>query len=68
MTEKKHSGPCEECEYYDISGDDDRDLGEYVCHADLDEDEYRMFLINDNSRGCPYFKPYDEYKTVDKQN
>ena len=43
---KKICGICEECEYYDIS-DDDEGLGEKVCHADLDEDDYRLYLMGD---------------------
>lgn len=66
-SKKKYHGICEECEYYDVSDDPD-DLGEKYCHADLDEDDYRMYLSGDFSRGCPYFKPYDEYKVVAKQN
>ena len=65
---KKVQGICEECEFYDVVTDDDRDLGEKICHADFDEDDYRQFLLSDSHRGCPYFKPYDEYKTVAKQN
>lgn len=64
---KKYHGICEECEYFDVSGDDD-DLGEKICHADLDEDDYRQYLMGSFGGGCPYFKPYDEYKVVAKQN
>ena len=32
---KKYHGICEECEYFDVSEDED-DLGEKICHADLD--------------------------------
>ncbi|MBQ9080364.1 MAG: hypothetical protein IJY27_04745 [Clostridia bacterium] len=54
---------CESCEYYDY----DEDWGEYVCQMDLDEDEMVRFLAGQN-RACPYYKFYDEYKTVQKQN
>lgn len=67
MATKKLHGICEECEFYDIA-EDDEGLGEKICHADLDEDDYRMYLMGSFSGGCPYFKPYDEYKTVAKQN
>ena len=66
-SKKSYHGICEECEYYDIA-DDDEGLGEKICHASLDEDDYRLYLMGDFSKGCPYFKPYDEYKTVAKQN
>lgn len=54
---------CESCEYYDY----DEDWGEYVCNMDLDEDEMVRFLSG-RSFSCPYYKFYDEYKTVQKQN
>jgi hypothetical protein len=38
----------------------------YVCDADFDEDEMVALLSAKN--GCPYYNPYDEYKTVRKQN
>ena len=53
---------CESCEYYDY----DEDWGEYVCNMDLDEDEMVRFLSG-RSFSCPYYKFYDEYKTVQKQ-
>ena len=65
---KKYQGICEECEYYDIEDNAEEGLGELVCHADLDEDDYRQYLMGNFERGCPYFKPYNEYKVVAKQN
>ena len=55
--------PCESCMYYDYNEDDDV----YECTMSLDEDEYLHF-ISRRSDGCPYYKFYDEYKTVQKQN
>ncbi len=54
---------CESCEYYDY----DEEWGESVCKIDMDEDEYLAFLTNKNDN-CPYYKYYDEYKSVQKQN
>ena len=54
---------CDTCEYFDY----DEDLGENVCKIDLDEDEYLDYLTR-NTRSCPYYKYYDEYKSVQKQN
>lgn len=54
---------CECCQYYDY--DDDNEA--YVCTLDLDEDEMERFVCYRN-RECPYFKFYDEYKFVQKQN
>ena len=54
---------CESCEYYDY----DEDYGEYVCKMNLDEDEY-VRLLTGNNKDCPYYKFYDEYTSVQKQN
>lgn len=67
MKNKKVCGVCEECEYFDYA-DDEEDLGEKICHAAFDQDDFGRYMSGDFSRGCPYFKPYDEYKTVAKQN
>ncbi len=54
---------CESCVYYDY--DDEEDA--YVCNMSLDEDEQVAFLSRRTSR-CPYYRFYDEYKSVRKQN
>ena len=54
---------CESCEYYDY----DELTETYQCCMSLDEDEYVRFLSNRTAE-CPYFKFYDEYKSVQKQN
>ena len=54
---------CESCEYFDY----DEEIDDYVCKIDLDEDEYLDYLICKN-RDCPYYKYYDEYKSVRRQN
>ena len=53
---------CESCVYYDF----DEDLDAYVCIRNLDEDEMERFLAGQN-RSCPYYRYYDEYKSVHKQ-
>ena len=53
---------CESCEFYDF----DEEWGEYVCSMSLDEDEMIDFL-GGNTRGCPYYRYYDEYKSVHNQ-
>ena len=45
----------------------DEEMGEDVCTIDLDEDEYLDYLTR-NTSSCPYYKYYDEYKSVQKQN
>ena len=61
-TPKYATGNCESCEFYDF----DEEWGEYVCSMSLDEDEMIRFISGKNS-SCPYFKYYDEYKSVHKQ-
>lgn len=56
-------GRCEDCEFYDY----DEEWDEYVCSISLDEDEMIDFLGKNTGR-CPYYRYYDEYKSVRKQN
>ena len=61
--EKKGSGPCETCLYYDVLDES----GEMGCTVSVDEDEaYRERA--DSRSACPYYHFYDEYKLVRKQN
>ena len=53
---------CESCEFYDY----DDEYEEYVCTAKLDQDEMSDFLSS-KTKGCPYYRFYDEYKSVHKQ-
>jgi len=54
---------CDSCVYYDYNDEDDV----YECRVDLDEDEFLAFLTK-KTHSCPYYKFYDEYKSVQKQN
>jgi hypothetical protein len=54
---------CDDCVYYDY----DEELESYVCQMSLDEDEMGSFIAG-RTKECPYFRFYDEYKTVQKQN
>ena len=54
---------CENCAYYMY----DEEMEEYYCDVNLDEDEMARFLSG-TTNGCHYFDPYDEYKTVRRQN
>ena len=38
----------------------------YYCQINLDEDEMAAFVAGQTGR-CPYFRYYDEYKSVHKQ-
>lgn len=63
MTKKGKQTNCENCMYFDY----DEMLDEDICTLDLDEDEMIRFMEHPYSE-CPYYKFYDEYKTVQKQN
>lgn len=59
----KRPTPCETCAYYDEI-DEDGTLG---CVVDIDQDE--LYRERENgSQNCPYYKFYNEYKSVQKQN
>ncbi len=60
---RRRATNCESCVHYDY----DEELDAYVCGMDLDEDERSRFATAD-TRGCPYYRFYDEYKSVQKQN
>lgn len=66
MTNEKRKdgggGRCESCEFFDY----DEEWEEYVCSISLDEDEMIDFLGRNTGR-CPYYRYYDEYKSVHKQ-
>ena len=53
----------ESCEFYQY----DDEMGQYVCDMNLDEDEMVRFLTQKH-QSCPYYRYYDEYKSVQKQN
>lgn len=58
----KTPSQCEMCAYFDY----DEDWEEYVCIMNMDEDE--MVRLYQSRETCPYFRFYDEYKVVRKQN
>ena len=59
---KQRVSNCDTCEFYDY----DEEYGENVCMMKLDEDEMVNFLMG-NTSYCPYYRFYDEYKSVQKQ-
>lgn len=61
MEEK--STNCESCLYFDY--DEEWDME--ICTLDLDEDEMER-LTSGRYNACPYYRFYDEYKLVQKQN
>lgn len=62
MEKKKQVSNCESCEFYDY----DEEYEEYICTARLDQDEMSNFLSG-STKGCAYYRFYDEYKSVHKQ-
>ena len=54
---------CENCVNYVYDEYDDC----YGCDAVLDEDEMMRFLTR-QTEACPYFRFYDEYSIVRRQN
>ena len=60
---KAPASNCESCVYYEYDPDADAE----VCTVDLDEDEYAGYLSG-RTGSCPYYRYYDEYKSVQKQN
>ena len=54
---------CESCVNYYY----DDELEEYCCDINLDEDEMVRFLTSSDYQ-CPYYRLYDEYGIVKKQN
>ena len=55
--------PCETCEFYVY----DEEYAEYVCNISLDMDDMADFL-QEKTNHCNYYRFYDEYKSVQKQN
>lgn len=53
---------CDFCEHNLY--DEEEDV--YYCDVSLDEDEMERFLTGQGS--CPFYKTYNEYKMVEKQN
>ena len=60
--EKKTAANCESCVFFDY----DEDVEANVCTMNLDEDEMVRFLSG-RTKSCPYYRFYDEYKSVHKQ-
>ncbi|MBQ6116682.1 MAG: hypothetical protein IJL08_05075 [Oscillospiraceae bacterium] len=53
---------CESCMFYTY----DEVYDDYVCDADLDEDEMERFLSSRADR-CPFWRPGDDYRTARRQ-
>ncbi len=53
---------CDECAYFEYDEDDE----EYVCLADMDEDDY-FRMLSGGTKDCPFFRNGDEYAVVRHQ-
>lgn len=60
---KKQTSCCDDCVFYDY----DEEYDTYCCRMNLDEDEMVRF-VSGTSQSCPFYRYYDEYKSVQKQN
>ena len=61
-SEKNNAGTCESCVFYDY----DEEYEVYECRVNLDQDELSRFLEG-RTAACPFYRYYDEYKSVHKQ-
>lgn len=59
---KKTAVACESCVFYDY----DEDYDSYACQMNLDQDEMARF-VSGRTQSCPFYRFYDEYKSVQKQ-
>lgn len=53
---------CDNCVYLIY----DEDYEEYLCDADMDEDDY-VRLRENEFKGCPFFRDGDDYRVAKKQ-
>lgn len=53
---------CDECAYLTY----DNEYQEYVCDAQMDEDDYYR-VSGADFKECPYYRNGDEYRVVRKQ-
>ncbi len=54
---------CENCQYFDY----DEEFDEEICTISMDEDD-ALRIMEQGARVCPYYRYYDEYTMVRKQN
>ena len=53
---------CEDCLFYEF----DEDFQEYICTADMDEDDYAR-MMQETHKQCPFWRNGDEYAVVRHQ-
>lgn len=54
---------CDNCLNFEY----DEEYNEYYCGVSLDMDEAESFMLK-KIKGCPFYRPGDEYTIVRKQN
>ena len=59
---KRVRANCDYCLYFE----QDEESGMAECQLNLDQDEWERYLAG-GQKDFPYFRMYDEYKTVRKQ-
>ena len=62
MDRKETGCMCDFCVHYDW----DEEGEYYECNMSLDEDEMGA-IVSGLKKDCPYYRYYDEYKSVHKQ-
>ena len=60
---ENRASSCDDCLYFDY----DEEIDGYVCTVNMDEDDAVSFLYK-RTDSCPFYRYYDEYKSVQKQN
>ena len=58
----KPKARCESCVFYEY----DEYTDSYCCELNLDEDDMGA-VITGATKECPYYRYYDEYKSVHRQ-
>ena len=54
---------CETCVYYVY----DEEYDEYICEAEMDEDDWARLMEDRADRTCPFWRNGDEYAVVRHQ-
>ena len=63
LKKEKKEADCQNCQYCDY----DDEYGDWVCSMDMDEDDL-VRVMERGASSCPYYRLYDEYGMVRKQN
>ena len=60
---QKPQGGCETCQFFDY----DEEWDDNICTMNMDEDDL-LRVLQGGSAACPFYRYYDEYTMVRKQN